>query len=279
MSDAHAFNLSTKLIDLDTNSYASDYICNNYSHLLGIIRKLDIRPEKAADLLHDVFISVVEGERCGKCYDVNYGKADKGVISVEQYVIGRIKRYALNTKYRTDIVESGTSTYIKKSVVVNDAIECTGSGVKVAAGKDRRYVKEKVKVSSRITASSYNEGEQDIKQNSDNFQKAYAQAASAECEELEDIVEACSLQEQIDYIIDVCDLHGIKILNILKNIDEIADIMVKSAEGSKKKQSFGVFNQLVELVNVHKDVADAFISVLTYSMSNKENFSRIIAAY
>ena len=90
-----------KVIEPDINRDASNYIINNYNGLVKFIRKCDISVDKAADLLHDVYISIVEAEENGNGFDMEFGSkldedgnVDYNIMNVEQFVLGRIRLYA-----------------------------------------------------------------------------------------------------------------------------------------------------------------------------------------
>ena len=65
--------IDAKIIEPDVNREASNYIINNYSNLLGIIRGCEIGWEKANDLIHDVYISIVDAEDNGNGFDMEFG--------------------------------------------------------------------------------------------------------------------------------------------------------------------------------------------------------------
>ena len=96
-----SLGLSARIIEPDVNREASTYIINNYSNLISVIRQCDISAEKANDLLHDVYISIVDAEDNGEGFDMEFGSridednnVDFNIMNVEQFVIGRIKLYA-----------------------------------------------------------------------------------------------------------------------------------------------------------------------------------------
>lgn len=86
------------------NKEASSYIENNYNEILIQAKKMGVHEDKVGDLVNDVYFSIVQAENEGNGYDFNKGENGTGIL-VEQFVYGRISRYAKNIKYRTDIVE------------------------------------------------------------------------------------------------------------------------------------------------------------------------------
>ena len=266
------------------NREASNYIMNNYKNLIDIIKKSDIKEEKAQDLLHDVYISVVEAEENGNGFDMEFGSrmesdgtVDFNLMDVSQFVIGRIKLYAKNTKYRTDCVES-SSSYVKETSA-HYVSEWDKNGQEIM-GKDgkpklvKKIEKRRVPIMVTSNAASFTDGG-DVEENNDEFQRAFALAHTADS--TDDITELMSIREQIDYCIDICSLNGVNILNILKNIDMIAEMLGDYSR--KKKTSEGIFSKITELVQYHSELAENLMEIIKFSGRNKEAFEAIIATY
>lgn len=275
---------SAHIIEPKTNHEASDYVISNYNTLKAIIRRCDIKEEKAEDLLHDVFISLVESEQNGNGFDMEYGnnridgKDDIcNIMDVEQFVIGRIKLYAKNPKYRTDIVEATNSFVHETDTYYETELDEQGHEVLNKDGTPKLIKKthrHKVQVTVTSNAASFNEGG-DVKDNNDDFQKAFATAATADS--TEDITEMLSLRDEINYCIDVCSLHKINILNIFKNIDKLAEML---GDYSKKKRTAeSVFSKLSELVSYHDELADSIMEVLRYASKNRAVYDLVMSTY
>lgn len=272
------FDIDSVLIEPESNNEASTYIISKYTELIKLIKSLGIKDEKAGDLLHDVFVSICEAEEDGNGFDADYSSknGNDNFICVEQFVIGRIKLYAKNVKYRTDTVETGTVSCVSTTCILTPAMDKKGYILDKFGNPvmERKYVKEKVQVQANVCAASYNQGS-DLADINDSFQKAYAMATSADT--IEDIAEFYSLKEQIDYCIDVCSLHGVNIINVFKNLDMLADMLGDYSK--KKKTAESVFAKLSELVTYHTELGEAITNILTYSASNKSNFEMVLATY
>lgn len=274
----NCFGIDAVLVEPDSNTEASSYITSNYSDLIKIIKSLGIKDEKAHDLLHDVFISICEAEEDGNGYDIDYGAktGGAGLILVEQFVVGRIKKYANNTKYRTDVMEKGNisctvTTYYDEPVLDKRGYVKDKNGNIVT---QRKCEKKKIGIEATVCAASYNQGS-DVAELNDSFQKAYAMATAADT--IDDVAEFYSLKEQIDYCIDVCTLHDVNILNVFKNVDMLADMLGDYSK--KKKNADSVFAKLSELVTYHNELGAALTNILTYSSSNRNNFDLVLASY
>ena len=274
-----SFNIDTALKEVKHSFEASDFIVENYDGLLKYIKSLPgiNGDDKARDLLHDVYISVHKAEVDGEGYDSEYynKKGQEGTVLLEQFVYGRVKQYAKNDKYRSDVVSSGSVSYTK--VVCIETPLTTRTGYKYDKnGKlitEKSYVREKCKLKACEVAASFNDGG-DVDDNNDSFQKAYAMASTHDS--LDSINELYSLREQIDYCIDVCSLHNINLLNILKNMDKLASLLSIS---SRKKTADNVFEDLHNLVSYHTELAESLMSVLKFSMTNRSEFDAVLATY
>lgn len=275
---------SAYILEPVINREASSYIIDNYRNLIGIIRSCDVKEEKANDLLHDVFISIVDAEQNGEGFDMEYGghvtedgTVEPNLMSVEQFVIGRIKLYAKNSKYRTDVIEASNGNVTEVHTYYDTEMDEHGREVLNKDGTPKLVKKvehRKVNILMTSNAASFNEGG-DITENNDDFQKAFATAAIADS--TDEITEMLSLREQIDYCIDVCDLHNINILNIFKNIDILAEML--GGYSKKKRSAESVFKRLSELVEYHTELGSNLMEVLKYSAKNRSVFDAIIAMY
>lgn len=275
---------SAYILEPVINREASSYIIDNYRNLIGIVRSCDVKEEKANDLLHDVYISIVDAEENGEGFDMEYGsrvnedgEIEANLMSVEQFVIGRIKLYAKNNKYRTDVIEATNGTVNEVHTYYDTEMDEHGHEVLNKDGTPKlvkRVERRKVNILMTANAASFNEGG-DVADNNDDFQKAFATAAVADS--TDDITEMMSLREQIDYCIDICSLHDVNILNVFKNIDALADMLGDYSK--KKKTAESVFSKLSELVEYHTELGTNLIEILRYSAKNRSVFEAIIATY
>lgn len=283
-SNNKSLGISATIVEPDVNREASNYIINNYNELIKAVKSFDIKEEKAQDLLHDVYISIVEAEDNGNGFDMEYGsrinndgEIDVNLMDVSQFVIGRIKLYAKNTKYRTDVIEAVNGHVHETTVYFETALDEHGQEVLGKDGKPKlTKVTKRSKVPVLVTANaaSFNDGG-DIMDNNDDFQKAFATASVVDS--TDDIAEVLSLREQIDYCIDVCSLHNVNIINIFKNLDVLADMLGEYSK--KKKSSESVFSNLSELVEYHSEFGATLMEILKYSSKNRAAFDVILASY
>lgn len=275
--------LSAKIIEPKINRDASDYIVEHYTDLVQLTKKFGIKEEKANDLVHDVYLSVVESEDNGNGFDMEYGNKLKGdlndytnMMTVEQFVFGRIKRYAKNNKYNTNFTETSSGHLYKTEVYYETVLDEHGNAVLGKNGQAKtikRVHNTKKAVTLTTMAASFNSG--DSAENNDEFQVAFATASSADSSE--NITELYSLQEQVEYCIDVCELHGVKILNLFKNMDLLASMLDSL---TKRKSNYEkVFKQITNITENNDEFADALISVLHCSEMNRPAFNLLMSAY
>lgn len=278
------------IIEPNINREASTYLLTDYKNILNNLIKSNskrahrIDINKAEDLLHDVYISLVEAEENGEGFDMEYGsrvnengEVEPNLISVEQFVNGRIKLYAKNSKYSSSVVESKSDTVNERHVILSTEIDRDGNDVIAKNGKKKLVKKvrnKKVGITVSTVAASFNDGG-DVVDNNDDFQRAYAMSAVADT--TDDIAEQLSLRSQIDYCIDICSLHGVNILNILKNIDTIDRLL--GDNGAKLKHGESVFSKLAELANYHTELGDTLMDILRYSSRNRAAFDAVISTY
>lgn len=275
------FNLPSKIVEPGMNTEASSYIVNNYKKLIGIIKSYDICEDKAEDLLSDVYISIRESEADGNGYDMTYSMKNghDNIMMVEQFVIGRIKLYAKNDRYRSDVIETGITSYVKTSCYEVPKLDTNGyvydkDGNQVM---EKKYIKEKINIKASLNAASFNSGN-DVADNNDSFQKAYAMAECADAPgSIEDVNEYYSLHEQIDYCIDICSMYDVNILNILRNMDKLASLLGDVSR--KKKTSDIIFKKLHDIVEYHDEFGTALMNVIRYSMMNRSNFDAVLASF
>ena len=87
-----------------TNTIATDFVVENYDNMVKTAYSMNVAPDKVHDIVHDVYMSLRRSEENGDGYDETRG-ANDGCISVAEFVYGRLKGYAYNTKY------SASATY------------------------------------------------------------------------------------------------------------------------------------------------------------------------
>lgn len=173
--------MRAKFLEPEVNREASNYIVKNYEEIVRQIPKFGVHPDKAQDLLNDVYVSIVEAEDEGDGYDMN--RATNGdCILVSQFVYGRIKGYSWNTRYRTNVVEMRSNKKDESKEVI------------VVAGCASENIDE---LSS--------------------FQRAYALASTDT--DLDVIELETSIVEEIEYCTGFDEIVGMSFLSILKNID------------------------------------------------------------
>ena len=226
--------VSASLVECDENTEASQYICDHYKELLEYCHIKTGEPagmyDKTYDLMGDVCESIVNAENNGNGFNIGYSN-EGDLIEVDKFVKGRIDGYAKNTKYQ----HGNKASQMKKDT----------SG----------------RVTMSIMCASYDEGAEPDELN--EFQAAMKNAQSAN--DFEDIEDSLCIRRNIEFCLDFdC---GINMLALINNVDEIANVDVKS----------GLFDKLRATFELHDELKDAFISVMKMRETNRAEFDRVLS--
>lgn len=230
----------TGLVEMDINHEASEYIVENLSTITRQARKMvGVDPEKVEDLVQDLIESILRSESRGEGYSISHSDDGK-VITVAEFVYGRLKGYSRNAKY-----QAGSSERHIVSRTVN--------------GKTSQSVDFEV-----ISASSHNETDLD---SMSAVQRAYATAHSYD-NSIEDIDAVVSLRQDIEFCLDFNEVVGFNFLNLFKNIDMFQSLDFESS----------MFDRLRDAMNFHTELKEALHNVLTACVSNRSAFDTVVAA-
>lgn len=180
-------SMRTSLAEPATNNEATQYLLKNYKYLVSLAIKHGCAVDKANDLVHDMFISLMEDENNGEGFDADYGTEDRP-MDVAKFVCGRLILYCKNVKYSSDVSE------YKSSQEGNTYVYC-------ASFEERDSDAENEMVGA--------------------LQTAMRNAATYDNEE--EFLEANSIREQIDFCIDVASLRKINLVSMFKNIDLLGE--------------------------------------------------------
>lgn len=272
------FGTIAGLKDANLNKQGTEFIQDNYDKLVKYGCKLGLHEEAAHDLVHDAYIATYEDELNGAGFDPDYFST--GQMTVEAWIYSRIQKMSHNVKYRSDVLETNKRGSYKVEQAKLDSngqvvYERDSNGeIKYRVGKDGKRVPvvamETRSIQYTVVNSSFNT---DVDDN-DGFQAAYSLAST--CDDLDEIENAISLAENIEYCIDICSLHDVKIVNIFKNIDSLGDMI---ASTQNNRVAYTCFKNLRELVKEHDELGEALASVLAVASSNRPLFNRALAAY
>ena len=124
--------MSARMFEPESTHEASEYIARNYQKLVGYARGQGIDPAKAEDLVVDVTISVCRAEWLGEWVTA----VESGEMLIEQYIYGKIKKYAKFPVYRrasagarTRKKKDGTVEYLKVEIPSSGAEDAEESGM------------------------------------------------------------------------------------------------------------------------------------------------------
>lgn len=178
------------------NNIASSYIEKHHDKLVGHIRRQGVKG-KAEDLLHDVYIVILEKEKLGEAFDREFFGNDDGEITTAQYVYGLINKYCKNKNYKDSVCETNSlGTY-------------------------------------GVYAASYDEGEESDSMS--QFQVAYMNASDADVET--SALDVAMLVEEIETCIDIAEMRGVDMKNFFANYDLISQQLISVITNRKSKAS------------------------------------------
>lgn len=268
-------NLEEKEIDRS----ASEYIQKNYESLLWYVRSnLKVCADKANDLLHDVYISVVQAENNGEpfCEDYISRNGEEISINVETFIRKRLSLYSRGSKYSNKVVDSKKVTACEWYTVDENTLDLDGNIIGTKKVRKKRAVSSRIVVSTAdLTADTQDDDGHEI---NDSFQYAYARAAVED--NVENIAEFVSLRDEISFCIDICSGYGIDILGILKNIDYIVERMDAIRESTKARvDKADVFKKLQKLVEFHDEFGEALRGIIEYSAVDRAGLNMVLATF
>jgi len=255
-----------KLFEPEINREASEYLAEHYYELIEYINKcIGIRDDKAYDLLHDVYASIVEQEDNLEGFDENYisskidaEKMERG-IRVGEFVRGRICGYSRNVKYRSDYVEA----FYRETKEIEE---------------QNGMVTKKIKIGTPIyivpASADLGDNGHDV-DSLNEFEMSYAIASCSD--DLWEIDQYMSIREEIEYCINMCNAEKINIKNIMLNLstlDELLDGIKGIAEMNKR-----LFSKLNWLIRNNEQFAEAFASIMEFASNDRETFNRLVASF
>lgn len=165
------------------NREASNFISEHYGELVQKAREMGVDSSKVEDIVQDVTVSILKAEEVGDGYDMTRGNKDDSVISVRQFVFGRLKGYSKNKEYRKP-----TESSIPKP---------EGNGY---------FMNE---IPSSETSSDLDK--------LSACQKAYSLAA--DYDSLSDVEDMQAFEEELDYILQFDKVFDYRLSAFLKNIE------------------------------------------------------------
>lgn len=213
--------------EVEINHEASTYIADNYSLILDQARRMGVDPDKVEDLVQDVFVSIVTGENEGNGYDISHSR-ENSVITVADFVFGRLKGYSKNVKYQSGCEKRRSSNPADNIDIVS------------ASPTDTDLDKL------------------------DSMQRAYASAPSFD--ETEKVELFVSLRQDIELCLDFNDAVGFNLVNLFRNIDLFSNdfnssIFERLSKALKYHTEFGeAFKNVLLSARADRDTFDSIIA-------------------
>lgn len=219
-----------EFIEPNVNTEASDYFAEHFDEIRKQTSRMGVHADYIDDLIADVWQSIREAELNGNGYDVSHSN-EGDVITVEEFIYGRIKGYSMNIKYRPDVSE-------------------------------RRVSKNSTRCVEIIAASSTDTSDLD---KLDSFQKSYALAATYD--DIDAIEVEMSLRSNIEFCMEFDSQIGFSIINLLRNMEEFATIGFNNSLFDRLKEAcnyhteFGdAFKDIMSMAQTCKPVFEAVVA-------------------
>lgn len=224
--------MSAAFIEPAFNNEASKYMAEHLDEIRRQVLKMGVHIDVVDDLISDVWLSISEAEKRGEGYDVSHSN-EGDIITVGEFIFGRIRGYRMNARYRND----GTERHISKDR--SKCIEITSASCSDASDLD----------------------------NLDGMQKAYAMAASYD--DIEDVDAEISLRSNIELCLGYNGMVGFNLLNLFKDMDIIAGVefntgifdMLK-ATMSRHEEFKDAFKEVMLIATRHRPVFDSVVSTM-----------------
>lgn len=233
-----------KPVDIEENTEASDYITEHYYELQKFVRNnCSGKVADPAELVHEVWQSIRSAEQMGNGYDPSMGAKD-GVITVSQFVYGRLSKYCLNYKYRTsgdryrweDKADNNGEEPVARKLIVN----------KNAARE--------------VPASA-----------SEDLENLYSNASDIRTEEAYNMIDDfASIDDCIEELFNYDRREEVE--PFLKRLLEICskDISVKTMKV--------MFSSIIEMCREHDYFSESLVSVIEFAVKYPEQYKAKIEA-
>lgn len=220
------------------NTEASEYIVDNMAAISCQAHKMvGVDPNKVDDLVQDVFKSILESEREGNGFNMNHG--DNGsMMTVAEFVYGRLKRYSKNRKYSV----GGDQCHMTTKHVNGQKISTIDVTVQ--------------------SASSNGENLDDMS----GIQKAYANASSYD--DIDSVDTKLSLRSDIDFCCSFNEVVGFDFMNLFKNINLLTSVKLED----------GLFDGLHKAIKVHDELNSALHNVMDAYINNHTVYEEALAS-
>jgi hypothetical protein len=228
-----------RLVEPEINRLASQYCAEHRDELVRKARAIPgVDPHKAEDLYGDVFISIIEAENEGEGYDM--GRSNAGdIISVADFVIGRLKGYAKNRRYSIE----GSDRHVSTKKVGGQSVTNIDFDI--------------------VYASSKSNDTDEM----DGIQRAYFNAHSFE-DEIDTVDDSVALRQSVEFCLDFSEVIDFDFLKLFKNID----IFEKDFDKS-------IFDKIRERIKYHSELYDALYTVIECAVKHRDIYDSVLATF
>lgn len=232
--------ICSKLVEPEVNHVASEYFTEHYNEIKRQASKMvGVDPSKVEDLVNDVYESILRGENEGNGYDIDHSH-EGSIITVADFVYGRLKLYSKNRRYAAE----GCDRHVSTKRVNNQVVTTVDFDVAYASPDNSRDLDEMT-----------------------GIQRAYANASCID-DDIELINDTVSLRQDIEFCLDFSSVVGMNFLNLFKNIDMFTANMDSS-----------IFDNLREQLKYHDELSDALYSVLSSAANHRAVFDAVVETF
>ena len=227
----------TKLVEPEINHLASDYMLEHYESIKAQVRKMvGVDTNKVEDLVNDVFASILEAENNGNGYSMDHSR-EGSIITVADFVYGRLKLYSKNRKYGVE----GCDRHVSTKRVNGETITVIDFDIAYASPDDSKDIEDMT-----------------------GMQRAYANASNL-VDEMEMVEEIADLRQNVEFCIDFDNVVGMNFRNLFKNIDAFNQNIDSS-----------IFDNLREQLKQHDQLSEALFQVLTAAVKHRDVFDVVV---
>lgn len=230
----------TALFEPEINHLASNYMVENQAVIMNQIRKMNgVDLNKVEDLFQDVFLSFLSGENEGCGYNINHSNTGS-VITVTDFVFGRVKGYSKNKKYSSD----GCDRHVSTKKVGDENVTVVDFEIHYASCDDSTD-----------------------QENLTGMQKAYSLAKSYD-NDMDTVETNVSLRQDMAFCMDFDTVVGFKFLNLFKNVDKF-----------KSNFDESIFDKLKDCLTEHDQLKEALHNVLEAATLNRNTYEKVLCEF
>jgi hypothetical protein len=227
----------SKLVEPEINHLASEYIVEHYESIKAQARKMvGVDANKVEDLVHDVMESILIAENNGNGYSMDHSR-EGSIITVADFVYGRLKLYSKNRKYSSE----GCDRHVSTKRVNGEMVTVVDFDIAYASPDNSKDVEDMT-----------------------GMQRAYANASNL-VDEMELVEEIADLRRNVEFCIDFDKVVGMNFRNLFEHVGAF-DCEIDSS----------IFDNLREHLKEHDELSEALFQVLNAAVKHRAVFDTVM---